>query len=271
MIKSLTKNVPRVITAIALMTAVSTLQAALVDGISGAGEYDSGSTYDLGFATMTGESRGMESASLRYTVEAGIVYVLLSAPTDLVDNVYGAPSLLAGSGWDDRNNRGHKFKDLLNSENLEITIDADSGSGTVEFDYLTGDDQSGYEAVTLADPFSLILEVATSLQYNLSNGCGDSTDSAITGSCSEALSYEWSMLASNFTDGFSISNILTANMHVSPPKKPADEDFSPDCLVSDQCLGVTVTVPAPAGFWLALVGFIGLLGSRRLSDRRLAV
>ncbi|MDX5298296.1 MAG: hypothetical protein LPK85_05030, partial [Gammaproteobacteria bacterium] len=202
-------------------------QAYVVDGINTGGtEYLH--TQDWGFYDGHGASLGDIKGSISWGMDASYIYILLAAPTNFVDNVYGAPADDVGSGWvtepaasggagggkkkskdAKKSKSGHTFKDLLGSDKVWFDVDVDgdgSADSYIELDYielLSGQ----YAAKVLKDTDGLIQSVATSLQYNLSQGntCAvrsgsTPVDSISGGTCVDQLMYEFSFLASDFTD-----------------------------------------------------------------------
>jgi hypothetical protein len=271
--------------AIASLACSSVADAAIVDGIIGAGEYSvPGVTLNLGWATDDGAPN--VEGTFSYVIEGGLIYASLSSPTDFTDNVYGAPSTEASSGW----GSGREFDKLLGSDRLLFGLDLDgdgSNDMSVVIDYLARDTGIGYDRLDLTGTDrgpddgvinkpgtyvqgaedavqneyravfgeyggSVVQDVATSLEYNLSVGCGDTTDSAdltdpsTDAGCSEVFTFEWSMAASAFTD-FAASNVLAPLMHASPSKIAA--------------------VPEPTGMTLFLVGLVSLGLSRKRTTR----
>ena len=216
-----------------------TASAAYVDGIVSAGEYAGGTTLSLGFADDQGKTTGPIEGSFSFVTQGSYIYAALSAPTNFVDNVYGAPADLPGSGWQKgnsnsdskkkkKNKSGHTFKDLLNSDKLYFDLNTLNGTKEIEFDYLNDSHES-----EITKGGSFIQDLATSLEYNLSHGCGDTensidfSDSSYDAGCTAVLTYEWKMDASLFA-GFSAADFLNPTMHASP-SKTGDHNFNPDC------------------------------------------
>jgi len=257
------------------ISAASSANAAYVDGIVSAGEYAGGTTLNLGFADEQHKTANPIQGSFSYIVEGNYIYAALSAPTDFVDNVYGAPADADGSGWwgtasyeqtnkdgtvklnkdgtvkiKTKDIKGHSFKQLLGSDKLEFDLTTKTGTSSVNFDYLIEDSSApgGYRA-KIDDGSEVIQQLATSLEYNLSLGtgvCGGSgddsdsadyvTDASLDSRCSKTLTYEWRMDATQFDlASFSAANFLNPTMHASP-SKIGTHSFNPDCKNSGNTL-----------------------------------
>jgi hypothetical protein len=99
---------------------------------------------------------------------AGDMYMLVEVPTSIVDNVYGDPADASGSGW----THGHSFDDLKYSDSFEFqTI---YGDKFIEVDYLNS--QTNQAGIT-NNGYGTLLDAATSLEYNLAQGYGDTQNS----------------------------------------------------------------------------------------------
>ncbi len=281
---------------VATMAMSGAASAAIVDGIVSAGEYAGGTTLNLGFADDQGKTANPIQGTFSFITEGSYIFAALSAPTNFVDNVYGAPSLIAGSGWvgldsnvggsttttsggkkkkdkkkgKKKGGSGHTFDQLVGSDKLFFDLNTINGRESIEFDYLTKDHVS-----EISEGSSFIQELATSLEYNLTHGCGDTTDSpdfsasGLDAGCTEVLTYEWKMEASLFAN-FSAADLIDPTMHASP-SKTGDHNFNPDCKDNNGTFANCPTVPGnppvsvsePGTFGVFLAGLLGLGWSRR--------
>jgi len=259
-----------------------------LDGINtGGNEYDAPAvTQTWGFADDSGSIVGQVEGSMSWGFDNAndLIYVLLAAPTDFVDNVYGADSKLATSLWSTSHKGEHKFKELLGSDQVWFDVaynDADgdvvTGDG-INLDYIAKN-AGTYEAEITSDKGNydangLIQGVASSLEYNLSLGttCTDSAadplNSKSNASCEDQLMYEFTLLQSDFEDAngkntFALASLTNFTMHASP-SMTGDHDFNP-CEPGD-CPDPTDPpngVPEPSAFALMFAGLTGLLWNRR--------
>ena len=200
--------------------------------------------------------------------------MLLEVPTSIVDNVYGAAAGTSGSGW----NYGHPFSDLKYSDAFEFQIATECGSSFIEVDYTN----SSGEASIRNSGGGTLKDVATSLEYNLSQGYGNLTNSPdpIAGSPPsdwiQSVQYELRLDGSQFAAGTTIglADLSSAWLHASPNKLKGNSDIKLKCLYYNNCTEVPVSnedpipptaIPAPAGglmFGLA-VGVLGFVRRRR--------
>jgi len=90
-------------TAIAAVLASASASAVTVDGIASDAEYlvgtGGGVSIQLGFADDQHKTANPIQGFFRFVTIGDYVYAALSAPTDFVDNVYGADADLPDSGW----------------------------------------------------------------------------------------------------------------------------------------------------------------------------
>ncbi len=221
-----------------------------------------------------GGNQRIEGGKLRIGRDgnSGDIYMLLEVPTSITDNVYGAAANTSGSGW----NYGHPFSDLKYSDSFEFQIDTGCGGTFIEVDYANSSGQSSIRnsgGGTLTD-------VATSLEYNLSRGYGDLTNSPdpITGSPAgdwiQAVQYEFRLDGSKFDPGaITLADISWAWLHASPNKLKGNSDIKLKCLYYNNCTEAPnettdpppTAMPAPGGgllFALA-AGFLGYTRRRR--------
>jgi hypothetical protein len=237
-----------------------------VDGINtpitGGFEYDAsngGFTADWVFTSTHGDTKGDSitgSMSYRIFDHSGdmtddTISVLLSVPVDYTNNYYGSEEALGG--WDPGE---HPFEKLRKSDKLvaALNLDTNSAGGTeaIEIDYLS--DNSPWKAVVKKDDAGLIQSVASSLEYNLAMGCGDTTNSNLegAGSCGEEqVVYEFSLAAADFTD-FGFGSVLAGEVHASPNTVPSDPP---------------VDAPEPSTFALFFAGLPGVLWATRRRKR----
>lgn len=240
----------------------------------------------LGFADDQGRTTGPIEGSFSFVTQGSYIYAALSAPTNFVDNVYGTRASLPGSGWvgtatytdkkgkiKTKNLNGHTYDNLLGSDKLVFDLNTISGTQSIEFDYINNNEQA-----EIVSGSNFIQDMATSLEYNLSHGCGDTANSVDFSSpsydagCTEVLTYEWKMDASLFAN-FSAADFLNPTMHASP-SKIGDHNFNPDCKNSAGSLAdcpttnnPPVSVSEPGSLALFLTSIFGLAWVRR-SRRR---
>lgn len=240
----------------------------------------------MGFADDQGRTTGPIEGSFSFVTQGSYIYAALSAPTNFVDNVYGTRASLPGSGWvgtatytdkkgkiKTKNLNGHTYDNLLGSDKLVFDLNTISGTQSIEFDYINNNEQA-----EIVSGSNFIQDMATSLEYNLSHGCGDTANSVDFSSpsydagCTEVLTYEWKMDASLFAN-FSAADFLNPTMHASP-SKIGDHNFNPDCKNSAGSLAdcpttnnPPVSVSEPGSLALFLTSIFGLAWVRR-SRRR---
>ena len=256
--------------------AASVAQAAVVDGIlTGADSYDF--SYDLGFAQNSSPVGATpESGKLMYSIDGTLgdagskIFVLFALPEDFVDNVFGNPADDPARDWlkgGGAGTGGHTFKDLIVSDNFVIDITSDLGTNTIELDLL--DDESkktkgpsspDYVAQIESDPDGIVLDVATSLEYDMTLYTAaelidiksdisdvDSLNAPITSPIYNPLDparidanwetqviYEFVLDGSAFSS-FSLANLASPGAHASPAKQGAPEDFNPPCIDANNC------------------------------------
>lgn len=205
---------------------------------------------------------------------SGDIYMLLEVPTSIVDNVYGSAAQTNGSGW----NYGHPFSDLKYSDSFEFQIGTNCGSSFIDVDYINSNGQASISS----SGGGMLKDVATSLEYNLSQGYGDLSNSPdpIAGSPPsdwiQAVQYELRLDGSQFASGETIglADLSSAWLHASPNKLKGNSEIKLKCLYYNNCTEVPVSqedtipptaIPAPAGgllFGLA-VGVLGFMRRRR--------
>lgn len=149
-----------------------TYSAALVDGylrdpVTGVVE----DAYVSGGLTYTvDESSGVFAGYLMSGESGGVAYWGFEQSTDINDNTYGPNAI----GWDTR--RGHRFRDLLKGEKLDLQIVDCSGTvrfdGTLDYLSLIRDggyyDSRGVTEVRLGER-STILAASSSLDWNVND------------------------------------------------------------------------------------------------------
>jgi hypothetical protein len=299
---------------IASIVAGNAQAAFMVDGINtGGNEYQAINTQQWGFYDGHGNGQGNKVGGFySYGMDDTNIFVLIGAPTDFVDNIFGVTSSLAASGWvsQDGAEPGHKFKQLLGSDKMWFQVDQD-GDGNADsdaqivLDYIAELDGGGYAAtteskkkvakkktakkkaakkkaakkkaggVTSADAGlnSLVQEVATSLQYNLSFGDTCTTrdtndvpvDSISGGLCVDQLMYEFSFLQSDFTN-FTSSSLSGFGIHASPKKLGGNDTFVP--CDQDPYRDCPSDIPEPSILSLFLGGIAGLTLVRRRRSKK---
>ena len=231
-------------------------------------EYATGATLNLGFFDEGSDLTGEIAGTFHYVIEGGLIYAAISAPTDFTDNIYGDLAKSTAAGYDkertfdkllgsdrllfglDTDNDGdndisvvidylakeiggnfddkNSKLDLKGSDKGSAASDAVNGTNNV---YVVGTDDGEpdpYRAMFGQSGGNVVSDVATSLEYNLSAGCGDDTESpdTFTSPCSAVLTYEWSMAANAFSN-FSETSILAPLMHSSPSKVDHNSVFEP--------------------------------------------
>ncbi|MBV1878122.1 MAG: PEP-CTERM sorting domain-containing protein [Pseudomonadales bacterium] len=293
--------------ALAIAAISGSAQALLVDGILSAGEYGAGETI---FFNPDTQGSNPEQGFLSYAIQGDAIYVALAAPISFVDNVYGTLSNgsykgkkgshkftdLLGSdrlifGLDtDSGTPTNVVIDYLadySDPNDPLKVDvkgSNKGSfpGIQDASFTQHDETDDAEYETGPNDFravfgengatGVLLDVATSLEYNLANYDGanlnDSPDNSIPDGdgtfWEDQLIYEFKLDATQFTD-FSVASILSPLIHASPSKLGTSV-FEPNCdLVTSQCGSTSIpsTVPEPSGMLLILSGLLGMGWMRR--------
>ena len=260
-----------------------------IDGINtGGSEYSN--TQAWNFYSSHNPQRGVITGSLSWEVVGSMAYLLITAPIDYVDNVYGADALLAGSGWevpDSKGNiKGHTFDNLLGSDSMDLVFDFDlngSGDQNIGIDYIDETSSNTYEAVydsKISTSYSGSVDFASSLEYNLNldggGACGDTTDSDLSDSrCVAEVSYELALNLneSEWGGSFNVAQVMQGDATcttASDGKISCTGASGSQLHASPNKGGDTTTtppnpVPAPPIFALLLAGIPGLLLTRRRS------
>ncbi len=168
------------------------------------GKFDASEGYSLGFEVSFlvegGGGATVDGGRLYFGTDAvsGDHFLYFAMPKDFVDNTTGVNAV----GW---GSKGHKFKDLLNSDSLgndgtnaALSFSTTGGALDVVLDYLAvsqstptvfesgGAGELGYtknDGEVLSGDASVITEVATSYEYNIAhfgpNGTNDITQQMI--------------------------------------------------------------------------------------------
>ena len=298
-----------------LSTTVMTAPAAAATLVAD-GKLDAG--YQLGYSFSFLDDKGnvIGDGRLYFGVNSDdntkFLYFLL--PTSYVDNTYGAN---AAVDWGDK---GHTFDDLLGSDGWGVEGKKGGGGAfswngnAVEVDYIAGvcgvfkkdgkcddkaallDYRSGGVGTELTDGADEkndgkiyeggagdILEIATSLEYNLNQYGGYLTDSpemtsntagnisyvsAVAPDWIYAVGYEIQFAADTFGDDWlnpdvAFSLITVGAVHASPSKRALESYGDPTCILG---CSTTTTVPEPSSWALMVGGFA--LGGWALRRRR---
>lgn len=234
-------------------------------------------SYDLTYYVWNTQSGGNKIVSgghlrLGRDGDAGDIYLMLELPTSLVDNVYGAPAYDSDSGWTQKN--AHSFKDLHRSDAFEFTVATTSGDKFIKVDYLNADTLSAEFEST---GFGTAISAATSLQYNLSQGYGDTQNSPDPYNSTppsdwlSAVQYEIRLDGSRFEAGelINLADISSPWLHISPNKLRGEKYVKVKCVYYNNCElsddtgePPPVAMPAPGGAVIFALA-AGLLGFRR--------
>lgn len=296
-------KIPQAMKKIALATAMavfgSQAGAAL---ITADGKLDStdGSTYALGYTIGFIDDKGQAigDGKLWFGINSAdsTQFLYFQMPLSYVDNTYGAN---AAADW---GKKGHSFDDLLKSDSLgnqdtkkgtlgfgwngnsaDIdylgAVEVGSGKSAVVTGYRSGGGGAGVDAdgVTKYNDGKLnagsgasILEIATSLEYNLGLFPGLIVDSGTDPAWIKEVGYEIQFAAGTFDaadwlDPAKAYTLITlGNPHVSPSKKTFGGYDDPVCEVG--CGGGPPSqIPEPGSLLLLGAGFaaLGLAGRRR--------
>jgi len=176
-----------------------------------------------------------------------VLYLLLSAPINYVDNVYGAEALDPLYGWFPDAPSKHPYKDLLGSDKLVAHLDLDGNGSIVDGEKLTVDyiDDADKAALEKKNTYTgTVYDVASSLEYNLSlsgSPCGVSGDSA-TSTITGAGCVSPDRVIQGMADGSGSQVHASKNKTYSEPPEE---------------------VPEPSTLALLLAGFPGVLWARR--------
>lgn len=205
----------------------------------------------------------------------GDIFMLLEVPTTIVDNVYGNAANSSTGWW-----YGHSYYDLKASDSFEFKVDTECGDSFIEVDYINSSGQA-----SIRNSGGVLEDVATSLEYNLANGYGNSSNSPDPNSNPpsgwvQAVQYEFRFDGSKFAPGDTIglADLSNAWLHSSPNKLKGNSEIKLKCIYYGNCAEIPVQVddpnpeeppvvalPAPGGglmFGLA-VGLLGYLRRRK--------
>lgn len=306
------------------VVALSGPAATATAGIITDGRFDPNEGYQLGYSiTLNTESGPITGGQLWFGRDdtANYLYVLL--PKDFVDNSYGVNAI----GWP--GNKGHSFEDLLKSDSLgssgkkgsAIELSLSSGDATFVVDYLARDQTTttvnkktvttitGYrsggiatgpdadlaenEGAVISGDVSAILEIATSLEWNIlrfasPDDIANSTGVIQNSPAADAnyqnveagfedwlfeVGYEFKFSLSAFGEEWidptqALTLITLGQSHASPSKAKFEGYEDPVCIAG--CSTTTTTdVPEPTGALLAASGIAGLgWFTRRRRKRR---
>lgn len=268
--------------AVLMMSAVSA-SAFTVDGrVSSDDNYTN--NYDLDFYVWNtdfgnGGNQRVEGGKLRIGRDGanGNMYMMVEVPTTIIDNVYGTAAQTAGSGWD----QNQPFNNLRYSDSFEFKVNTIYGQKVVDVDYLNSQTN---EAGVFRNDSGVLLDVATSLEYNLAQGYGNSTTSpdpiagAPPSDWIQTVQYEFELKGSKFASGTKIglADLSWAWLHASPNKLNGYSEIKLKCLYYNNCdistdipEGPPTAISAPSGSLIFAIAF-GVIGLLRRRDRTAA-
>ena len=247
-----------------------------VDGIvTGADAYTS--TFDLDFlveniggrgtnATRTGQLRlGRDGA-------AGNIFMHLTVPISVVDNVYGPDAFVLTTDWAPVK---HEFAKLVGSDGFEFNIATTGGSKFVKVEYAKNDGNPNIKN----NDGTVLLDVATSLELNLANGFGDNVatgganpqspdPAAPPAGWEQAIQYEFEFDGMLFAPGaIGPSALANGILHASPNKLDGDNKVLIPCLgiAAGQTGACEPTTPPPTAMSEPASGALFLAGLGLLS------
>ena len=233
--------------------------------------------YDLDFYVWNtdngnGGNQRVEGGKLRIGRDgpAGDMYMMVEVPTSIVDNVYGAAAATPGSGW----TQSQPFNNLRYSDSFEFKVNTIYGEKVIDVDYING---QTLQAGIKRNDYGVLIDVATSLEYNLAQGYGDTTNSPdpIAGNPPsgwiQTVQYEFQMKGHKFTSGsmIGLADLSWAWLHASPNKLKGHSEIKLKCLYYNSC-DISTEIPedppvaiAAPGAGLIFAIAVGALGFSR--------
>lgn len=265
-----------------------------VDGIvTGADSYSSTFALDFLVSNVDFDAFG-NPASGDQTVSGGIlrlgrtgttgnVFMHLTVPIAVVDNVYGPDSFVLTTDWAPVK---HEFSKLVGSDAFEFDISTNDGSKFVKVEYAKGPPEGGPNIKD--NEGNVLVDVATSLELNLANGFGTNSGSdpqspdpnnltpAEAAGWEQAIQYEFEFDGSLFAAGaIDPSDLAGGILHASPNKLSGSNQVTVPCLgialgQPGACQPTTtpntpsISEPASGALLLAGLGLVSLYRRRRM-------